>query len=128
MDWKKPRGYRREDMLYPDRCMLKWQGMLLSDHNERMFADQTAESTMREEITFSEQELEQWDGLLQKSRQENIKLRFRINHVNEQPYFLIGEVQCIKGRGIHILQGEDRRVIQRYEVDEIIEYHDEEDP
>lgn len=33
---KEIRGYRKEEMLYPDRCMLKWQGMLLSDHTELM--------------------------------------------------------------------------------------------
>lgn len=31
---KEIRGYKKEDMLYPDRCMMKWQGMLLSDHTE----------------------------------------------------------------------------------------------
>ena len=36
------RGYRKEEMLYPDRCMLKWRGMLLSDHSE-MMADQEEE-------------------------------------------------------------------------------------
>ena len=33
---KKIRGYKKSDMLYPDRCMLKWRGMLLSDHTELM--------------------------------------------------------------------------------------------
>lgn len=34
---KEIRGYKKEDMLYPDRCMLKWQGMMLSDHSEALF-------------------------------------------------------------------------------------------
>ncbi len=34
---KEIRGYNKEDMLYPDRCMLKWQGMMLSDHSEALF-------------------------------------------------------------------------------------------
>jgi hypothetical protein len=33
---KEIRGYKKEDMLYPDRCMMKWQGMLLSDHKEAL--------------------------------------------------------------------------------------------
>ncbi len=33
---KEIRGYKKEDMLYPDRCMMKWQGMLLSDHTEAL--------------------------------------------------------------------------------------------
>ncbi len=126
MDWKKPRGYRKEDMLYPDRCMLKWQGMLLSDHTERMFEDRAAESVQKEAVTFSEQELEQWDALLQKSMMENCQLRFRINRVNELPYFVIGRVQCIKGRNIHILEGKSPSLIQGFEVDEITEYHEAE--
>lgn len=35
-DFKEIRGYKKEDMLYPDRCMMKWQGMLLSDHTEAL--------------------------------------------------------------------------------------------
>lgn len=30
------RGYNKWEMLYPDRCMMKWQGMLLSDHTEHI--------------------------------------------------------------------------------------------
>lgn len=33
---KEIRGYDKRNMLYPDRCMMKWQGMLLSDHTEAM--------------------------------------------------------------------------------------------
>ncbi len=33
---KKIRGYKKSDMLYPDRGMLKWAPMLLSDHSEDM--------------------------------------------------------------------------------------------
>lgn len=32
--WEKPRDYDKRKMLYPDRCMLKFQGMILSDHSE----------------------------------------------------------------------------------------------
>lgn len=30
------RGYDKDNMLYPDRCMLKWQGMLLSEHSQSL--------------------------------------------------------------------------------------------
>ena len=33
---KKIRGYKKSDMLYPDRGMIKWAPMLLSDHSEDM--------------------------------------------------------------------------------------------
>lgn len=32
------RGYNKWEMLYPDRCMMKWQGMLLSDHTEHILS------------------------------------------------------------------------------------------
>lgn len=33
---KEIRGYNKFDMLYPDRCMLKWKPMLLSEHGEKL--------------------------------------------------------------------------------------------
>ncbi len=33
---KQIRGYDKFDMLYPDRCMLKWKPMLLSEHGEKL--------------------------------------------------------------------------------------------
>lgn len=35
---KKIRSYKKSEMLYPDRGMLKWAPMLLSDHSEDMMA------------------------------------------------------------------------------------------
>jgi len=43
--WEKPRDYDRKNMLYPDRKMLKYQGMLLSDHSERIKDDKKYESS-----------------------------------------------------------------------------------
>ena len=45
---KEIRGYKKEEMLYPDRCMLKWQGMLLSDHTEKMKDDQKEKAKQQE--------------------------------------------------------------------------------
>lgn len=33
---KEIRGYNKLEMLYPDRCMLKWKPMLLSEHGEKL--------------------------------------------------------------------------------------------
>ncbi|WP_313019055.1 hypothetical protein [Acetoanaerobium noterae] len=33
---KEIRGYNKLEMLYPDRCMLKWKPMLLSEHVEKL--------------------------------------------------------------------------------------------
>ena len=33
---KEIRGYNKLEMLYPDRCMLKWKPMLLSEHSEKL--------------------------------------------------------------------------------------------
>ena len=35
---KEIRGYNKLEMLYPDRCMLKWKPMLLSEHGEKLLA------------------------------------------------------------------------------------------
>lgn len=42
--WASPRDYDRKNMLYPDRKMLKYQGMLLSDHSERIKDDKKKDS------------------------------------------------------------------------------------
>lgn len=39
------RGYNKKEMLYPDRKMLKWKGMLLADHSEWMKHSKTIEDT-----------------------------------------------------------------------------------
>lgn len=35
-NWKKPRGYNKFEMLYPDRGIMKFNGFILSEHKERM--------------------------------------------------------------------------------------------
>ena len=56
---KNIRGYKKSDMLYPDRGMLKWAPMLLSDHSEDMM-------TKREAKDENEK-----DALLMKRKREN---------------------------------------------------------
>lgn len=40
IQWKEPRDYDPRKMLYPDRKMLKYQGMLLSDHREQRLLEE----------------------------------------------------------------------------------------
>ncbi len=49
--FKEIRGYKKEEMLYPDRCMVKWQGMMLSDHSE---AINDAEGTLPSDSTYQQ--------------------------------------------------------------------------
>lgn len=122
MNWKKPRGYNKDEMLYPDRCMMKWQGMILSDHNERIEEDKVSESLEKEKSYLSEQELEEWDILLRKSQFEKVTLRFRINHLGEEYFHIIGNVEKIKGKNLYVNENGLIRVIHKTEIDEIIEY------
>ncbi len=78
MNWKKPRDFKVEDMLYADRCMLKWHGMLLSDHNERISSDEAAENLMMEAINFSQDELESWDNTINEAIAQKKKIKILI--------------------------------------------------
>ncbi len=55
--------------------MLKWQGMLLSDHTETILADQALKSLRREAAVFDEQELARWDEILQASIANELPIR-----------------------------------------------------
>lgn len=80
MKWKKPRNFKIEDMLYTDRCMLKWHGMLLSDHTERITSDKAAENLMLELIDAYEYvDRSSWDELLKVSRVEKKPLKITVS-------------------------------------------------
>lgn len=53
--WEEPRGYDKKEMLYPDRKMLKYQGMLLADHSERIKDDER--TTVLDDIHPTKDEL-----------------------------------------------------------------------
>ncbi|MEA4812909.1 MAG: hypothetical protein VB108_10110 [Anaerolineaceae bacterium] len=63
MPWPEPRDYDHQNMLYPDRKMLKWQGMLLSDHRDVMNNEALALSLVRDTVDLDEQTLEEFDML-----------------------------------------------------------------
>ncbi len=122
MNWKKPRGYNKNEMLYPDRCMMKWQGMILSDHNERIAEDKVSEGIEKEYINQSEQELEEWDALLRKSLYDKAYLRLRINRMGEEYFYIVGTVEKIKVKNLYVNENGTVRIIHKSEIDEIIEY------
>lgn len=76
----KPRGYKLEDMIYPDRCMLKWQGFILSDHNEVIEDEKGYDSIMHKVNKKDVQEYEKWDNLLHLSK--NKQLEINISFIN----------------------------------------------
>ncbi len=117
--WKKPRYIRPEEQIYPDRCMLKWQGMLLSDHNERIRFDLIQEKTIPEEKYHTEAELDDWDALIMQSRQSRREITIHVTRPNEPPFQITGTVQAIRGSRLHILTGEGECIIMRHEVEEI---------
>ncbi|WP_459129795.1 hypothetical protein [Guggenheimella bovis] len=63
-NWKSPRDVKVGEWLYPDRGMLKWQGYLLSEHNEAIFYEAWEELNAPSFYDVSEEEKESWNDLL----------------------------------------------------------------
>ncbi len=117
--WKKPRAVRPEDFIYPDRCMLKWQGMLLSDHNERMRFDQIQEAAEKEERYHTEAELEDWDDLIMQSKKLNREITILVSRPNEPEFRVTGTVRSIRAGKLHIQTEGGECILFRHEVDGI---------
>lgn len=117
--WKKPRYVRPEDMIYPDRCMLKWQGMLLSDHNERIRFDQIQETCLKEEKYHTEAEYEDWDQLIARSRAMKSPITLVVSRPNEPQFSITGIVHSSKGSRLSLWTDNGEIVIERHEVDDI---------
>ncbi len=117
--WKKPRSCKPQDMIYPDRCMLKWQGMLLSDHNERMRLEQVLEIYETKAIYHTEAEYEMWDRLILRSKREGMPITLRIRPLNEPPVSVTGVVQSIKPTKLALLTEQGSLNISRHEVDDV---------
>lgn len=96
--WEKPRGYKTQDMLYPDRCMLKWQGFLLSDHNEVMdFERELHEQVLVQEA--GEQKREGWNRLVLQAVQ--LKTQLKITYRTLTGQCTVHEtIQSIDGDGL----------------------------
>ncbi|OMP66168.1 YolD-like family protein [Domibacillus epiphyticus] len=64
-------------MLYPDRKMLKWQGMMLAEHNEQI--KEEAKKIVKKEIFFDEQQHEEFDRIVQASLHLKKEVIFEMN-------------------------------------------------
>ena len=117
--WKKPRSCLPQDMIYPDRCMMKWQGMLLSDHNERMRQDEILDLCETMVRYHSEAEYEAWDRLIQKSKYESLPITFEIIRDNEPRLQVSGIIESFKKNTLTLLTKNGRMVIYRHEVDDV---------
>ncbi len=110
MQWPKPRGYDPNAMLYPDRRMLKWQGMLLSDHTETILADQAAKSLRREAAVFDEQELARWDEILQASIANELPIRLTIDQPGKPLSSIIGIALKVDENGVCLMTERGKEV------------------
>ncbi len=117
--WKKPRYVRPEDYIYPDRCMLKWQGMLLSDHNERMRSDRIQEAVEKEHRYHTEAELADWDGLIRQSKDREREVTILVSRPNEPEAMVTGIIRAIRGSRLHVQTAEGMCIISRHEVEGI---------
>lgn len=105
VNWAKVRGFKTEDMLYPDRCMLKWQGFLLSDHNEVMDLERAMLAEVLAEEA-NEGKRESWDRKVQQAWQDRqcLRITYRtlfgqetvqgILHAVEADHLVLGVERC----------------------------------
>ncbi|MFZ2258762.1 MAG: hypothetical protein WAV55_11645 [Clostridiaceae bacterium] len=117
--WKKPRYVKPQEMIYPDRCMLKWQGMLLSDHNERMRSERIQEASLKEAKYHTEAEYEDWDQLIAKSKATKTPITILVSRPNEPQFTVTGVVLFSRGQTLRLWTDSGEIMIQRHEVDEI---------
>ncbi|KAF5054419.1 hypothetical protein [Proteiniclasticum sp. QWL-01] len=115
--WKKPRTCRPQDRIYPDRCMLKWQGMLLSDHNERIRLDQLQEACEKPARYHTEAEREDWDVLIARSKTEGLPLTLIISRPNEPEMTRQGIVQLIRPTRLVLMTEQGPLTVARHEID-----------
>ena len=99
----KPRSIPVSVMLYPDRGMLKWQGFILSDHNEVMDLERAVRAAAIEDLP---QEPDVWNRLLRRSLETGIRLHLRVE-AEEGLTERIGYVRAIHPRDF-TLTGEER--------------------
>lgn len=96
-----PRSYKKNEMLYPDRCMLKYHGFLLSDHDEALRDD-------RGEAYGYEEE---WDRLIKESLQYSLPL---IITTSDDSF--VGPILSIKDESFLLKVEGDFHVIRRESV------------
>lgn len=128
MEWKEPRSCRYEDMLYEDRRMLKWQGMLLSDHNERMYDDVLAERTERDPIYIDEEENERWDHLISESLFSGKYLKIVSARPGEEEKTRFGIIKKVKKNMMILSDNGYDSIIEKWEIRSINEWDKKNDP
>lgn len=101
--FEKPRSIPVSEMLYPDRGMLKWQGFILSDHNEVMDFERAVRAAAIEDPA---QDPEVWNRLLQRSQETGTRLHLRVE-AEEGLTERIGYVRAIHSRDF-TFAGEER--------------------
>ena len=63
--------------LYNDRGMMKWQGLILSEHVEMMEREKS--KPVKAGILFDEQQLEEFDRMIQRSLHLEREVVFKVN-------------------------------------------------
>ena len=63
--------------LYNDRGMMKWQGLILSEHVEMMEREKS--KPVKADILFDEQQLEEFDRMIQRSLHLEREVVFKVN-------------------------------------------------
>ncbi|PKK39273.1 hypothetical protein ABB02_01505 [Clostridiaceae bacterium JG1575] len=115
MTWKKPRSVPLKDQLYADRCMLKWQGMLLSDHNERIDYEKDWERQRRKaEEGARRWDLDRWDELILDSLQEKTILCFVLEA--EEGAIVCGSVLRLEGQALWLKTDRGPRKVLKQQV------------
>lgn len=82
--------------------MLKWQGMLLSDHNERIRQDELMEAHYKRRRTPASDELALWDELLRWSKETGGALRITVSPDLETAFVLRGRVNRMINEELYI--------------------------
>lgn len=86
--FKEPRDCKVSDMIYPDRGMMKWQGFILSDHNEAMDDEKGYDEIVINLRSVDAQEYEKWNFILMKSMKEKVLVNFEyISEEHKVKYF-----------------------------------------
>lgn len=118
ISWEKPRNCKTEDRLYPDRCMLKWQGFLLSDHNEVMDYERTVLEQAMCEVA-NEARRESWDREVYQAWAQKRRLKITHRTLNGQDTL---EGLIIELEADHLVFGTERKHIA---YDNILDISDE---
>ncbi|MFL0364584.1 MULTISPECIES: hypothetical protein [Pseudobacillus] len=88
-------------MLYNDRKMMKWRGLLLSEHSEEL----QKKDILKEAHYIDEQEKEQFNRIVEESFHLKVPITVRLNTFG-RPYFnVIGIVESLVDKNYLHLSG-----------------------